>query len=504
MASIPLSAVSAALAAAAALQIPFLLLRRSMPRPLDRLRYELWVAAVAGSSFFLFAGIELGASLGFRILVFAASVLTLELTYRALDQLLLARLTTATGRPLVPQLVRDLLFWVVIGAALVAVGTKVFDWHLERWALPSAVISAVLGFALQDVLKNVFAGLSLQTQAAFDLGDWLLVDGEPRQVLQMNWRATHLRNNLSIDFHEPNANLANREIRNLGSGKKPMGFEVEVGVVYGAPPAVVKRSLERAAASSAFVVADPRPAGLLVGFGESAVSYRLRFWTRDVHAVARVLDEVRSRIWYGLQRDGLAIPFPMRSVEIQPVGEQRAERVERDRERAAGLLASSDLFSHLDPEARDQLARAARRMHFDARERLVVEGAAGDSMMLLASGVVAISKSGTEIGAGTVSLAELREGSYFGEMSLLTGAPRSATVTATEPVEIFVLDREAVAPILERDPEIAETLSHVLAERTAATQARFDDRKEELARLLDTNRQSILTRIRGFFGLGSG
>jgi CRP-like cAMP-binding protein len=142
-------------------------------------------------------------------------------------------------------------------------------------------------------------------------------------------------------------------------------------------------------------------------------------------------------------------------------------------------------------------------VHFDARERLVVEGEAGDSMMLLASGVVAISKSGSEIGAGTVSLAELGEGSYFGEMSLLTGAPRSATVTATEPVEIFVLDREAVAPILARDPRIAETLSHVLAERTAATQARFDDRKEELARLVDTTRHSILARIRGFFALRS-
>ena len=74
-------------------------------------------------------------------------------------------------------------------------------------------------------------------------------------------------------------------------------------------------------------------------------------------------------------------------------------------------------------------------------------------------------------------------------------------MTANGPVELFVLDRGAVAPILESDPAVAETLSRVLAERTAATQARFDDRKEELAKLVDTNRQSILSRIRGFFAL---
>ena len=131
----------------------------------------------------------------------------------------------------------------------------------------------------------------------------------------------------------------------------------------------------------------------------------------------------------------------------------------------------------------------------------MTEGEPGDSMMLIVSGTVSVSKSGTEIGAGTVSLATLGKGAYFGEMSLLTGAPRSATVTATEPVESFVLDHEAVAPILANDPALVETLSRVLAERTAATQARFDHRREELARLVDTDRQSIMTRIRGFFGL---
>jgi small-conductance mechanosensitive channel/CRP-like cAMP-binding protein len=502
MPTLPLPALSAAFAVGAALQIPFLLLRRSMPGLLDRLRYQLWVLALTGVSFHAFAGSDFETSLPFRIFSFAAVALTIELAYRALDRLWLERLVDSRGRHLVPQLVRDLLAWLVIASAIFAAGNWAFpSWRLGTWALPSAVISAVLGFALQDVLNNVFAGLALQTETTFDLGDWLWIEHDARQVLEMSWRSTHLRNNLGVNFHEPNANLANREITNLGSGRVPMGFEVEVGVAYDAPPALVRRSLEKAAASSALVAPDPRPVGLLVGFGDAAVVYRIRFWSREVHAVARLMDEVRSRVWYQLHRDGWTIPFPTRTVELAPAAEHRAQKAARDRERALALLEQIDLFAGLPLATRERLAEAAKRVHFDARERLVVEGEAGDSMLLLASGSVAISKSGSEIGAGSVSLATLEAGAYFGEMSLLTGAPRYATVTATGPVEIFVLDRRAVAPILESDPAVADSLSQMLAERTAATQARFEDRKEELARLVATTRHSILSRIRGFFAL---
>ncbi len=105
-------------------------------------------------------------------------------------------------------------------------GREFFDWNLGKLALQSAVVSAVLGFALQDVLKNVFAGMALQTELPFDTGDWLEVDGEPRQVIGMTWRSTHLRNTLGVDFREPNANLVSARVKNLGSGVEPIALPV--------------------------------------------------------------------------------------------------------------------------------------------------------------------------------------------------------------------------------------------------------------------------------------
>jgi CRP-like cAMP-binding protein len=121
--------------------------------------------------------------------------------------------------------------------------------------------------------------------------------------------------------------------------------------------------------------------------------------------------------------------------------------------------------------------------------------------MLLSRGAVLVTKAGGDLGTTSVTLATLREGASFGEMSLLTGAPRSATVTADGAVEVFELDRAALAPLLEENPALAETLTGVLVERSAATAARFEDRRA--ARRADgPDRHSLLARVRSFFKLG--
>lgn len=114
-----------------------------------------------------------------------------------------------------------------------------------------------------------------------------------------------------------------------------------------------------------------------------------------------------------------------------------------------------------------------------------------------------MTKAGAEVGTTRLSLATLGEGDYFGEMSLLTGEPRSASVVAEGPCETFVLERADLAPILESDPAVAETLSRVLAERTAATEARFEDRRSRGAvpERVESEQESLLDRIRQLFHL---
>jgi small-conductance mechanosensitive channel/CRP-like cAMP-binding protein len=486
-----------------ALQVPYLLLRKQFPRLIDRVRYQLFALAAAAMGYFLLGGEEVGHPRIFAVVAFAGAVLVVDLVYRLFDRYVLARQRDDRGRQAIPQLVRDLGAWILVAAAIVLAGQEFFGWDISKLTVQSAVLSAILGFALQDVLKNVFAGMALQMEQPFDTGDWLEVDGEPRQVMGMTWRSTHLRNSLGIDFREPNANLVASRIKNLGSGVEPSGFAIFVTVVRSAPPRRVKQTIETGVRTVPGVVAQPPPQALASSFGDSGVVYEVRYWTRDVHSLTRLRDEVVSRIWYHLQREGFRIPSPIRTVELEPAAKIAADRAAWRTRRAAELMGRIDLFTPLPDEVRQRLAEAAKLRYYDNGEQLVAEGETGDSLFVLARGNVMVTKSGTSIGATSVSLALLREGQCFGEMSLLTGEPRSATITAEGAVEVFVLDRRALAPILEQDPALAETLSKLLAERVAATAARFEDREEELRHTRDQHQASILNRIRSFFKLGT-
>jgi len=491
-----------ALGALVALEALYLVvLRRSFTRLVERIRYHSFALAVAA-----LVGLELSAGAAPEIAVaiaeFVAVVVTIDLVYRLLDRFWLSRQRDRDGRQAIPKLVRDLAAWLLVLAAGLVGAHVFFGMPYNAITLSATVVSAVVGFALQDVLKNVFAGLALQTEAPFEVGDWLLVDDDPRQVLEMTWRSTHLRSNLSVDYRVPNSKLADAEIVNLGAGSPPMGFEIEVALTYGAAPRLVKDSLERAARACPVVAPIPEPIALLHQFGDSGITYRLRFWSTHVYQVARMLDEVRTRAWYQLKRDGFTIPFPIRTVEYDAARDIAADKRRWEISRAKQLLDRVDFLAALPEAARERLAAGATHVQFDAGEKLVREGQQGESLFLVSRGRVVISKSGAEIGTSSVRLASLGEGDFFGEMSLLTGAPRSASVTAEDGVEVFELDRDALAPILQSDPSIAETLSRVLAARVAETVARFENRRDELSRQQAVEERSLLSKIRGFFRLG--
>lgn len=497
-----------ALAVVAALALAYALMRRHLRRRFLRLRVQILIAAIGVVAYFAFAGDEALPSLLFDVAAFSAAVLGVELAYRALDGLWLGRRSGVVGRPAVPRLVRDLGAVAVVLAAVAVAGNAFLGIDYGKFLLPSAVVSAVLGLALQDVLRSVFAGLTLQTERPFELGDWILVDGEPLQVVEMALRSTHLRSNLGVHHREPNANLLASRIVNLGAGVQPVGFAVRVGVAYGAPPGLVCRSLEDAARHAPGVVEEPPPTAFVHDFADSAVSYELRFWSRDVHRLARVRGAVRSRIWYQLHRDGWKIPYPIRSVEIEPARAVAADKRAWRAGRAEELLSRVDLFAALPGEVRRALAEAAQLRYYDAGEALVREGEEGESLMLLARGSVEVWTTGGDATAGStaggrrVQLAVLGAGDYFGEMSLLTGEPRSATVTARTPCEVYVLVRSDLAPILEGDPTVAETLSRVLAERSADTAAHLADPLAP-AEPVRGGQEPLLERIRQFFRLGA-
>jgi small-conductance mechanosensitive channel/CRP-like cAMP-binding protein len=497
-----LEAVAYAVAAVIVLELIFLLLRRLPWSPRVRVLYQLWAASV-GVTVALALG-DAMQSPGWRIAASVTALLTALVLFSLVDTLVFQRPWDPAAGPIMPKLVRDVLRIVVLAAAVIVVATAILHQPLPAVLVSSTVLSAVIGLALQDVLKNVFAGMALEVEKPFERGDWLQVEGQPQtvQVLDTSWRSVRLRTRDGIDLWEPNGVLATSRLVNFGSGSRPIGINFRVHVVYDAPPARVKEALLEAARAVVGTVEPPVTEVYLQNFDEQGVQYRMRVWTRALADLSRFQDQVNSRIWYELHRRGLAIPFPVRTVMLRHADREEQQAREQWRQQAAGLLRGVQLFSDLDDSVLWHLAGGADQQHYDDGEVLVREGDFGDSLFVIVSGQVQITKSGADLGTDAITLASMGAGGFFGEMSLLTGEPRSATVTADGGCEVLVIAKQALAPLLEQDPELAARLSAAVVARQARTAATLEDRRDRARDPVEARAElSLLARIRGFFRL---
>lgn len=486
-----------------ALEIVYVVLRRSTPRYRLRLLHHLWALGLSALGALLAFGRDNVPTVAFDLVSSATAVLTTVVLFALFEALVLARPWDPKRGPFIPKLARDIVRLALVAAVVLVLAHTVFAQPLDKLLLSSTALLAVIGLALQDVLKNLFAGVSLQSEKTFATGDWLMIDGLGlAQVQEMTWRATRLRTNEGLEIVEPNATLASDRLIGYGSGRRPVALALRIGLPYDLPPSAAKALLLAAVREAPGIAETPAPEVFLDAYADSAVVYRLRVWTHQVSGASRFQDGVLSRVWYAVERAGTSFPFATRTVHMHDSARESVSEAESARGRSAALLGNLPLFHELPPEALARLAAAARRVHFDDGETLVREGDSGDSLFVLERGHVLVTMSGEELKTTAIPLARLGPGDFFGEMSLLTGEPRRATVTAESGCEVLVLERQAVAPVLAADPSLAEALSRSLAERAADAAAKLEDRRERHRTApVEQNQANLLRKIRSFFSL---
>jgi len=242
---------------------------------------------------------------------------------------------------------------------------------------------------------------------------------------------------------------------------------LELGIDQAEPPNRVKDVLAHAATTVEHVLANPPPQVYLKNFGDFANVYELRYWMEDHTAYNEVEDAVRTNIWYELQRHHIKIPYPTRTIymETPPVAttEPRLEAV-----RIA--IRRHSLFRSVEDAQLQTLLASARVHQFGRGEKMLEQGADGDSMFVLISGAADVSA--TNNGTRT-HLAALHSGACFGEMSLLTGEKRSATITATTDCEVAELNRAMLAEVFRQQPQVLQEISELLAKRKLETEGKL-------------------------------
>jgi len=400
----------------------------------------------------------------------------------------------------VPPTLRDVL--QALAFAVIVIGVlKDAGMDVTSLVTGSAVLTAVIGLALQSTISNLFAGMSLQVDRTISIGDWVQVGQRIGRITNIKWRSTFLVTRDGDNVIVPNSALLTSEVVNFSKPTAEHRCHVKIGFHYRHPPNDVRRVLLEAVRGAPGVLATPEPAAVPVEFGDSSITYDLLFWINDIAREVAIVGEVRGRMWYAARRADLEIPYPIRSVYMTEVREEQAER-ERQREQGARLEAirQNQLFAPLEQPDHELLARFTKQRHFGAGETIIRQGDPGDSLYILHDGQVAVRLA---VDGAEREVATLKPGDFFGEMSLMTGEPRKATCAAKQDVETFVIDKSALRQVFEVRPAIAEQIASVLAKRQVSLEGERDNLSAEAAaRRAAENSSRLLAKVRDFFNLG--
>jgi small-conductance mechanosensitive channel len=409
---------------------------------------------------------------------------------------------------MLPRILIDIITAVAVIVALIAVGKRA-GFSVAGLITTSAVLTAVIGFALQDTLGNMLSGITLQMDRSIQVGDWILLGPGQQQgrVTEIRWRFVALETTSWTTVIVPNSQLTKNQVTVLGrrAGEPPywrkdIDFYVDFRT---APNEVIDTVREALRTNPVPRMADePPPQVLFFGLRDSVAWYRARYWVTDLAVDEPTDSHVRTRIYYALRRAGITFSIPAQTIFLTNEDEARRQR-HHDRELARRLEAIGrvDLLSPLGEAERQRLAGAVHHAPFGRGEAMTREGEADDGLFMIVEGEASV-----QIGRGGASLevARLGAGQFFGEMSLMTGEKRAATVIATTDVVAYRLDKPAFEELVRSRPEIADTIAELLTERRLHLDA-ARDAADEAARShrRASTKQDILGRIRGFFNLGA-
>ena len=382
-----------------------------------------------------------------------------------------------------PSILQDAL---VIGL-LFLIATFAFG---DRFLATGAVAGVVLGFALQDTLGNAFAGLAIQSEKPFSIGHWVKVGDFEGRVTEVTWRATKLRTKTGNHIVLPNNIVGKEPITNFSEPVAPTRLQVDVGVHYDAPPNRVKTVLREALAQCPLVLPSPPPEIEMGHFAPSSIDYYVRFWIDDYARDEVARDQVRSAIYYAFKRHDIEIPYPIQTeMSIQPpVRDERLRTAEREI-----VLRGVDILASLTDEQRHVIAATSSTATFGDGEVIVRQGQPGESMYVVCSGKVAV-----KIDSRSDPIATIEKGAYFGEMSLLTGDPRTANVVAVGDVTVLEIGAGIFRDLGDVSPHAVEQVAIAAATRRAELEgARAASRAEAVIEAP----HSLMARVRRFLKL---
>ncbi|MBA2606085.1 MAG: mechanosensitive ion channel family protein [Acidobacteria bacterium] len=433
----------------------------------------------------------------FRIVKIILWLILVVTFVRFINVLLFETLLRKTSSYEISALVRNIFTIIICLVAFFIILQTQYPSAYEKLApifTGSAIIGVVIGLALQDTLGNLFAGLAMQADQPFQIGDVVTIADKGSGVIEnISWRGMKIRtfqNKLLIISNS----VLGKEAIEVAPRDNLNARLVFFNTLYANSPAKTAQVIREVVRQVENVSPKMRPVVRVKNLGDNGIDWEIKYWIEDYSKFNDTDALVRQRIWYAFQREKIEFAYPTRTLHIETKMQENAfvETTNEIFER----LSNVPIFAPLSDEETRQLAESSSNRVFAPGELIVRQGQQGKSMFVIHRGSVFVQIK--EEGA-TKNIRKLHEGDFFGEMGLFTGEPRSATVVVEDETEVLEISNLYLKPILERNPELVQSFSQLIDERRAFLETLNTENNDDVEKI---NKAGVFDSIKKFFGLG--
>ena len=359
---------------------------------------------------------------------------------------------------------------------------------LSSLAVLAGVLGLGIGLGLQELASHFVSGLTVLFERQLRVGDFVEVDGLLGTIERISIRSTVVRTQDRRFVIVPNNRFFQNNVINWSYQTPESRLHIPVGVAYGSDTVLVTETLLAAARMESRVLSYPPPRVWFKQFGDSAYEFELLVWIDQPQEFEPITSSLNFFIEQELTRRGIEIPFPQRDLwlrnpETLPGGTKRIP-TEKPQTKAIGsqetdkptdklsktpitntrtlreLLRKVSYFEQCTNAQLRVLIEQGYRQFLPAQRIICRENELGESFYMILTGKVeVVSERLNQV------IATLEAGEFFGEISLLTGTPRTATVRTVEETTLFVVDRRALQKLLQDHRNLADQIAQALCQR---------------------------------------
>jgi len=395
-----------------------------------------------------------------------------------------------------PRFVFDIVSFILIIALIFFCTKHILNKELTGLLVTSTVFSAVIGLALQGTLSNLFSGLALQVASPFKLHDWVNLGGHEGEVISQNWRSITLLTRESHRVSLTNRFVSEDVIINYSRPSRKELNNFHIVLDYSHPPNEVKQIMRDLINEIEEVDLDPINGPVVIDYMDSGIKYAMKYWISDYADIVRVEDKVLTRLWYKLQRENIIIPYPTQSLQMHMMPDIPKPKNKLSRKSISSFLEKQKWLKSMDKDKIDKLAKQCEIRIYAHKDLIVKQDDDGDSMFIIYQGSTDVLIKSQE--GKNIKIAEKLKGDFFGELSLLTGEKRTASIVAQEDCILFKISRSAFKKILYADKKLLTQLIDGLEKNMSGIAEAIDNEIKRSKGTQASAKQRILSQIKSY------